>query len=86
MTQWLLRIAMALNQLGNTIIGGNPDMAFSARMGYARERGNKGGAVACRILEWIDPHVINDGRPPELKIPGDHCGIAMHNHEFREEL
>jgi hypothetical protein len=74
---------MALNQLGNTVIGGNPDMAFSARMGYARERGNKGGSIACHLLEFLDPHVVNDGRKPEVKIPGDHCQIAMYNHEHK---
>lgn len=65
---------MAFNQLFNTMTGGNPDMSTSARAGYARESGNRGGAFACKVLDWLDPR---DGDSPK----GDHCDIAMQNHE-----
>lgn len=79
--RYLLNLSMALNQLASTILGGNPHMSTSARASYARERGNKGGAFVCHLLEAIDPHLINDKRPLEVKIPGDHCKIAQWNFE-----
>lgn len=79
--RYLLNLSMALNQLASAILAGNPHMSTSARAGYARERGSKGGAFVCHLLEAIDPHLINDKRPPETKIPGDHCSIARFNYE-----
>jgi hypothetical protein len=68
---------MAANQLVNAITGGDPDMAVSARAGYARAHGSKGGARVCRVLEWVDLHPFSDR-------PGmDHCALAIENHEAR---
>jgi hypothetical protein len=72
--RWLLAMSMALNQLANTILGGDPDMSVSARAGLAREHGARGGRIACHLLDWIDPH---DGDRPI----GDHCTIAVRNHK-----
>ena len=72
--RWLGAMAMAFNQLFNTMTGGDPDMATSARAGYAREHGSKVGAGACHLLDWLDPR---DGDSPK----GDHCDIAIRNHE-----
>lgn len=72
--RWGVSVLMALNQLGNALTGGNPDMSMSARAGYAREKGSKGGALACKLLDWLDPR---DGDSPN----GDHCEIAIRNFE-----
>jgi len=68
--RWLLGLSMALNQLANALLGGNPDMSVSARAAYAREHGNKVGASVCHVLDWLDPH---DGDGPR----GDHCDVAI---------
>lgn len=81
LARYLLRISMALNQFASTVTGGDPDMAVSARAGYARERGSKGGTAICRVLEFMDPHWVNDRRGPDTKLAGDHCEIAVYNHE-----
>lgn len=75
--RWLIGVLMAANQLGNAILGGDPDMSVSARAGYAREHGSKFAAGVCRVLDWVDPR---DGDSLE----GDHCMIAITNHELRK--
>ena len=74
MMRWLASVVMALNQLGNALLGGNPDMTVSARAGYARAKGAKLGAGVCEVLDLLDPR---DGDSPK----GDHCDIAVTNHE-----
>ena len=70
--KWLGAVVMALNQLGNALLGGNPDMSVSARVGFARERGAKLGTGVCHVLDWLDPR---DGDASE-----DHCDIAVRHH------
>jgi hypothetical protein len=67
---------LAANQTVNTLIGGDPQMTMSARAGYARERGSRAAAGACRFLDVLD---LRDGDAPE----GDHCDIAVRNYEAR---
>lgn len=71
---WLRAVVMALNQLGNALTGGDPDMSVSARAGYAREHGAKLGGGVCHVFDWLDPRDGDSAR-------GDHCDIAMWNHE-----
>lgn len=79
MRHWLGAVVMALNQLVNALMGGNPDMSVSARAGYAREHGSKVGAGACHLLDWLDPR---DGDSAQ----GDHCEIAVrHDQEGQNE-
>lgn len=78
MKGYFLSLLMALNQLVNTIAGGDPDMAVSARAGYARERGSKVGAAICHTLNWFD---LRDAQAPE----GDHCTLAMRNYENNKD-
>lgn len=72
--KYFLGLLMAFNQLGNAILGGNPDMSVSARAGYAREHNSKVGTGACHLFDWIDPR---DGDGKE----GDHCDIAVRHHK-----
>lgn len=76
MKHWLLAVSMAANQLVNALTGGNPQMSVSARAGYAREHGSKGGIVTCRVLEFLDVHPFSHTKE-------DHCQIAIRNYETR---
>lgn len=72
--KWFAAVIMAMNQLGNALLGGNPDMSVSARVGYAREKGAKLGTGVCHVLDWLDPR---DGD----SLQGDHCDIAVRHHD-----
>jgi hypothetical protein len=67
---WLVAVAIAGNQLANALMGGSPHMGPSARAGFAREHGSKGGRIACHLLDWVDPR---DGDGPH----GDHCDQSV---------
>jgi len=69
--RWLLGAAMGANQFLNALAGGDPDMAMSARAGYARERGSRTGRIACRALDVLDFR------------NADHCAAAVEHHEER---
>lgn len=79
MKKWILAVSMAANQFFNALIGGNPQMSTSARAGYAREAGSRGGRVACAVLEAIDFHPFRTDVDRNL----DHCQIAVRNYEAR---
>ena len=38
--KWLWNVLVAIDQLGNTIAGGNPDITISARVGYFANKSN----------------------------------------------
>lgn len=73
MKHWLVRVLIATNQLGNALTGGDPQMSFSARFGFARERGSEFAKLACGALEKLDHHHWN----PEYNPAWDHCDIAL---------
>jgi hypothetical protein len=54
--RWGFRIAIAIDQLANTFLGGNPDETISSRAEKARQRGARWGCVLCRFLDWLDPN------------------------------
>jgi hypothetical protein len=70
---------IALNQLGNAILGGKPDESISSRLGNAREHGNKPAAFACHLLEAVDFH-------DKVKDGGDHCAVAVETHRERTKI
>jgi len=52
------RVLLAIDQLGNTLIGGSEDETISSRMGKAVE-GRKNCKICyllCWVLNWIDPN------------------------------
>lgn len=77
--RWLHAVVIALNQLGNAVLGGQPDMTISARAGIAREHGSGFARGACNVLDWLDPR---DGDAPQ----GDHCVIAVRNYHLTKEV
>ena len=72
--RWISGVVLALNQFGNALLGGDPQMTISARSGYARAKGAKVGTAVCHVLDWLD---YRDADGPQ----GDHCAIAIRNYE-----
>lgn len=54
MKDYLLRIAIAFDQLLNTLLGGSEDETLSSRAAKARINGKKWGCVLCKVLDSID--------------------------------
>lgn len=50
---WILRILIAVDQLGNAIAGGNPDSTISARVGYFSQKDHCPYKWYWKRLEWI---------------------------------
>lgn len=47
---WLRNVAIAIDQLGNALAGGNPDLTISARVGYHLANG---GGVFWRVVAAV---------------------------------
>jgi hypothetical protein len=47
-------VLIALDQLLNALLYGDPDETLSSRAGKAMLRGDRWGCVFCRVLDWID--------------------------------
>ena len=69
MIRWLgkgaFNVLVALDQLGNTIVGGDPDETISSRAG--KLNGKRLWATnLCRFLNWLDPgHCTSAIEPDE---------------------
>ena len=50
-----LRALEAVDQVGNALSGGDPDMTISWRAAIARDQGKRWGCVLCRWLDRLDP-------------------------------
>jgi hypothetical protein len=61
LAQYLLNVAVAVDQLANALIAGDPHATISSRAYLATLRGKRWGCVLCRLLDRIQP---------------DHCKIA----------
>lgn len=53
---WLWHVLIALDQLGNALIGGAADETISSRAGRNRGKGKKGWDLLCKGLDWLDPN------------------------------
>jgi hypothetical protein len=51
MKSYIFRILIALDQLGNTIMNGDPDETISSRLAKLNRKGNKVGVIGCKILD-----------------------------------
>lgn len=56
MKDYALNILISLDQLLNTVTGGDPDQTVSLRAALARKRGEKWGCIVCKVLGWFDPN------------------------------
>ena len=68
--KYFWNILIALDQLGNTLLGGDPDETISSRAGK-RQRKGKLAYVLCRLLHWIDR---------------DHCKKAIEPDEGKDAV
>ena len=60
------RVAVAIDQLFNTLLNGDEDETISSRAAKARMKGKRWGCVLCRFLDWLDPnHCTNSIEPDE---------------------
>lgn len=55
MTKWAWNILVSLDQLVNTILGGDPDETVSSRAAKAAAAGRPWGCILCRLLDKLDP-------------------------------
>lgn len=53
--KWLKNIGVSLDQLLNTITGGDPDETISSRAAKARNEGRAWGCWLCGLLDRLDP-------------------------------
>lgn len=51
--RYLVNLLIAADQLGNTILGGDPDETISSRA--AKKADRRGWKIIARFLEFIDP-------------------------------
>jgi hypothetical protein len=62
---YFLNLALALDQLLNTLLAGDYDETLSRRAGRAAERKEKWACVLCKLLDYIDPrHCLNTWEAP----------------------
>ncbi len=51
--RYIVNLLIAIDQLGNTILGGDPDETISSRA--AKKADRRGWKVLARVLEFLDP-------------------------------
>ena len=51
---WVFRVLIAIDQLLNTVIGGDPDETISSRAAKGAARGVAGWCLLCRLLDLVD--------------------------------
>lgn len=69
--KWIWNILISIDQLGNTLAGGDPDETISSRSGKAKRDGKLWGRLMCRFLNVFDP---------------GHCEGAIESDEGKDEL
>lgn len=63
---WVFRVLIALDQLANAMIGGDPDETISSRAAKGAARGVAGWCLLCRLLHLVDrDHCIKSLEPDE---------------------
>jgi hypothetical protein len=63
---WTFRVLIALDQLANALIGGDPDETISSRAAKGAARGVVGWCLLCRLLHLVDrDHCAKSLEPDE---------------------
>jgi hypothetical protein len=52
--QYIWNVLISVDQLFNTLLGGDPDETLSSRMGKRAREGDKLGIIVCGVLNVID--------------------------------
>ena len=53
-TKYFWNLLIALDQLANTILAGDPDETISSRAAKAARRKKRWGCILCQVLDWFD--------------------------------
>jgi hypothetical protein len=53
--QWAANILLAIDQMANAVIRGDPDETISSRAGKSARQGKRWACILCRLLDRIDP-------------------------------
>ena len=73
MKQYILNNLIAIDQLGNTLIGGYPDETISSRAYRADVGGRVAGKIFRPVIDWIFARLGDH----------DHCHKAFQSEVFR---
>ena len=52
---WLMKVLVGLDQLGNALMGGDPDETISSRAARGQLFGKWVSWLMCRFLNFLDP-------------------------------
>ncbi|MGH6954422.1 MAG: hypothetical protein ACREGL_09585 [Alphaproteobacteria bacterium] len=62
--KWVWNALVAIDQLGNALVGGDPDETISSRAGKANASGRRWARALCWLLDRIDPGHCADSVDP----------------------
>ena len=65
--RWVMNMLIALDQLGNSMMGGSPDETISSRSARAAQKGHRWGRWMCKGLNWLDPNHCEDAIRSEVE-------------------
>lgn len=66
--RYVFNILISVDQLVNTILGGDPDETISSRLGKAKKKGNPIAIAICKVLSKFDnKHCIDSIEADEGK-------------------
>jgi hypothetical protein len=68
---YLKNIFLAVSQVLNVLLGGDPDETLSSRAGKARLNGRAWGCILCKVLDRLDKN---------------HCTNAIENDEGKNAV
>lgn len=60
---YVINVLVALDQLGNALIGGDPDETISSHC--AKRRTEPGWRILAAFLEWLDPGHLDRAIEPD---------------------
>ena len=52
--RYFWNILIAIDQLANTLLAGDPDETISSRAAKAHKKGKRWGCILCRLLDIVD--------------------------------
>ena len=92
--RYFWNLLLAIDQLLNTILGGDPDETISSRLAKLARKGNKVGIIGCSILDKFDEgHCervieLDEALPSTntVKIATNYLGKETTHEEINKEL
>ena len=63
--RWFWNVLIALDQVGNALVMGDPDETISSRAAKARANGRPWGCVLCKVLDWVQPGHCDKALEPD---------------------